>query len=528
MSLSMFRTATNFVPARGNTPAFCQVVGTFVTNPATGKTAGFLATFPANWNGRYLQSGCSGHCGQVFVSNPATPAYSVTGQGENGAVIRKGYAHFATDEGHTGMDFTSWAIRSDGSIDQDAVTDWAWRADKVLAKMGKELTTAFYAKATGARQPITHAYFNGCSGGGRDALVAASYFPNEFDGIIAGSPYDPIGVSLHSAAIALTARRNPGSGISTAQLGLMDSIVKAQCDGLDGVKDGIVQNPAMCNFRPARDLPKCAPGQAGDACFTDGQIEMVSNFISGVTDEHGRVVQPGYSVSETQMAYASGLAGEAVQKVMVNGNSASFKVEDFYQFASGGKGPVTNFHAVVPASYVAKVRDAFKLASGHLLENTATFRASKTRMLMWHNLSDEALTPYMSINYYKGMAARYGGYAKLQQQVRLFMIPGTSHCSISGIAPNNFDALGAMENWVERGKAPDSLRANVVDRQFTPGAPKAPALAYPNATATLCKFPEMARYSGKGDVKDAANWSCSPNDKRMLLVGESGRQAGVR
>ena len=117
----MFRTATRFVAATDKRPAFCQATGSFVTNPKTGKTANFLATFPANWNGKYLQLGCSGHCGQFYVSDPAMPPITVTAQGYAGQIIEKGYATFATDEGHEGMDSASWAVKKDGSIDQDAI-----------------------------------------------------------------------------------------------------------------------------------------------------------------------------------------------------------------------------------------------------------------------------------------------------------------------------------------------------------------------------------------------------------------------
>ncbi len=146
---------------------------------------------------------------------------------------------------------------------------------------------------------------------------------------------------------------------------------------------------------------------------------------------------------------------------------------------------------------------------------------------MWHNFSDEKLTPYSSINWYKRLASSHGGYARVQEQARLFMLPGTTHCSITSVGPNSFDALGAMENWVERGQAPDALLASVADRQFSPGLPKALALKTPNYTMPLCKFPEMARYSGKGDVQDAKNWSCNASDSRLLRIGASGRQAGV-
>jgi len=524
---TMFNTATRFVAARGDVPAFCQVSGSFVTNPATGRTASFLATFPANWNGKYLQSGCSGHCGQFFVNNPAMPTFNVTGQGEAFQVIRKGYAHFATDQGHQGLDFTSWAIRKDGSVDGDAIADWAWRADAVLAKVGKEYAAAFYAAATGEKRAVARSYFNGCSGGGRDALVKASYMPGAFDGIIAGSPYDPVGVPLHGAALELVSKRASDAIANPAQLALMDRIVKAQCDGLDGVKDGIVQNPAACNFRPERDLPLCEAGKTGDTCFTRPQIETISVSISALTDENGRVIQPGYSVSEFQQAYMLGLQGGAVQKVFALNNDPATDLGKLYTFRSGGPGPVTNFHAVIPASHAARILAANGKASGHRLGNWGAMMRGKTKLLLWHNLSDEALTPYMSYRLYQGLAAKFGGYAKVQQRARFFTLPGTSHCSIGGVGPNSFDALGALENWVERGQAPEALRASVVDRQFTPGAPKAAALATPNRTGLLCKFPEMARYKGAGDVGDAANWTCAPGDKRMLTVGEAGRQAGL-
>jgi Tannase and feruloyl esterase len=146
---------------------------------------------------------------------------------------------------------------------------------------------------------------------------------------------------------------------------------------------------------------------------------------------------------------------------------------------------------------------------------------------MWHNSSDEKLTPFSSINWYQRLAAKYGGYAMVQRKARLFMLPGTAHCSMASVGPNSFDSIGALENWVEKGQSPNTLIANVVDRQYAPGLPKAPALARPNWTMPLCKFPEMARYSGKRDTQDGKNWSCSAQDKRHLTIGETGRQAGV-
>src|SRR5439155_5154088 len=224
--------------------------------------------------------------------------------GYPGQVIEKGYAAFATDEGHTGMGAVDWAVKGPGQVDQDAITDFFYRADQVLSRMGKEFTTAFYAHAIGASRKISYSYFSGCSGGGRDAFVAASYFPEEFDGIIGGSAYNLMGRAFHGVATALATLRTPDADVPPSLLALIDPIVKMQCDALDGVKDGLIQNPGACNFRPERDLPRCKTNKRGGQCFTNAQIETLSVVLSAVTDEQGRVVQPGQSVSELSPSFA--------------------------------------------------------------------------------------------------------------------------------------------------------------------------------------------------------------------------------
>ena len=537
-----FSGATKFFAAKDKTPAFCQVSGSFVTNPDTGKTANFLATLPVNWNGKYLQLGCSGHCGQFYVSNPALPSITVTTQGYATEIVSKGYATFATDEGHVGLEGGKWAVKPTGEVDQDAITDFYYRADKVLADVGKDLTRAFYAQASGKSVTIEHSYFCGCSGGGRDAFVAAAYFPEKFDGIIAGSPYDIWGTTFTTAGSELAASRSVAARPSAAQYALMDGLVKAQCDKLDGVEDGIIQNPAACNFRPERDLPRCKPGEQGEQCFTQEQIETLSTIVSGVTDEHGHLVTPGYSVSEfnpvmissrladgtpSRTSYPGTPLWEAALKIFADKNDPKFSAASIFSFKTGGGGQVTDYHTVVSEAVVSRARIEGRMAEGEDPAQTADLIKQDRKFLIWHNFGDGNLSPYMSINYYKKAAKMYGGYDKLQKNVRLFMLPGTTHCSITSVGPNSFDVLTAMENWVEKGQVPDALLATVDDRQFSPGAPKAEALKFPSWTAKLCKFPEMARYSGKGDTKDAGNWTCPADDTRLLQVGESGRQAGV-
>jgi feruloyl esterase len=530
-----------FTAASAKLPAYCQVTGSFVTNPKTGKTANFLATFPATWNGKYLQLGCSGHCGQFAVSNAATGSIVVTNQGYPGQIIEKGYASIATDEGHVGYEAGTWAIKGPGQVDEDAIADFYYRADQVLAKLGKQITLAFYDKALNSPQKLARSYFSGCSGGGRDAFVAAAYFPEEFDGIVGGSAYNLMGGAFQFAAVALASQRSPGARIPPALLAKIDPIVKAKCDRLDGVEDGLIQNPMACDFRPERDLPHCDGNTANDQCFTQEQIETVSVSLSAVTDEYGHVVQPGYAVSELQLtpappprAAAPGAAPatddslqNAALKIFVDKNDPNFNVSSIVSFQSGGPGTITGFHAVVPKAEVTKALAEGGPGIGEFPEKADKLIKLNRKFLIWHNLSDQILTPYMSINYYKQLAKTHGGYEKVQNNIRLFGIPGTGHCSMTGVGPNNFDALGAIEDWVEKGKAPDALLATV-SYQRQPFGPAAGDTATKTPrTMPLCKFPEMARYSGRGDVNDATNWSCPPNDTSLLKVGESGRQAGV-
>jgi feruloyl esterase len=533
--------AVKYTAATAKLPAYCQVTGSFVTNPKTGKTANFLATLPANWNGKYLQLGCSGHCGQFAVSNAATGSIVVTNQGHPGQIIEKGYASFATDEGHMGYAAGSWAVKGPGQVDEDAIADFYYRADQVLAKLGKKVTLAFYAKALKGPQKLARSYFSGCSGGGRDAFVAAAYFPEEFDGIVGGSAYNLMGNSFQFTGVTMAGQRSPGARVPQKLLAMVDPIVKAKCDKLDGVEDGLIQNPMACDFRPEKDLPRCDANTPGDQCFTQEQIETISATLTAVTDEDGNVVQPGFSVSEMQIATApppqaaapaAAAAGQdslqsAALAVFAHKNDPSFNVNSLVKFQTGGPGAITGFHAVVPKAEVVAAHAAGRMGIGEFPERTTGVFKLNRKFLIWHNLSDQTLTPYMSVNYYKQLAKTQGGYEKIQKNVRLFGIPGTGHCSITGVGPNNFDALGAIEDWVEKGKAPDALVASVSYQRMAMGPSASSATMKLQRTMPLCKFPEMAHYSGQGDVNDAANWSCPAGDTSMLKMGESGRQAGV-
>jgi len=290
----------------------------------------------------------------------------------------------------------------------------------------------------------------------------------------------------------------------------------------------VIQNPAVCEFHPTRDVRVCDEGHVDDSCLTKTQAEIISTLFSGVTDEAGNLLQPGYAVSEPSAGWVNpipaGLPIEEPQRFVI-GNA--FDGQWLSKVQSGGTGKIDSIHVVLNAAAYQKYAEIMRAGTVQPADFAATLKW-KGKLLWYHNLGDEMLTPYMSINRYKSIAQTNGGYATVQKTIRLFGLPGTNHCGMSWNAPANFDAIGTLEDWVEKGTAPDAIPAREND----------PAIANaimgtidwskpPVRTMPLCKFPEMASYKGSGDVKDAANWECRSTDTRMLRVGVSGREAGV-
>ncbi|EQB16844.1 tannase/feruloyl esterase family alpha/beta hydrolase [Novosphingobium lindaniclasticum] len=516
-------------PASGKVPATCRVTGSYVTNPKTGKTANFLATFPAHWNQKYLQLGCSGTCGYLRMNDPAAPPITVTAQGYPGQLLEKGYAVFGNDLGHVAPSATSggseWLKNSDGTVNAETLADYLYRADLVMADMGKAFTRAFYGQGTNAaKADITRSYFSGCSQGGREALVAATRFPEKFDGIIAGSPVsDQPGVLWHVMGQGLLAQKLAPMKFTPGQMERLKARVVASCDALDGVKDGLIQNPAACNIQPDTILPVCKPGRQTDDCVSKQQSAALSVYFSGVTDARGAPLQPGFPISD--QSYVG--IGQAASAAPADLDMRYFVGHAFDGMPLATYGDARDPHIVANVAaykaYVDLLRRGVVMA-----EDFGPFFKRNGKLLWYHNLSDEALTPYMSFNRYRKLAADHGGYARLQENIRFFAVPGSGHCGMGGPGPSNFDAIGALEKWVEEGEAPQALLArqldpansNILTGQIDWSKP-------PLRTMPLCTFPQMARYKGKGYINAARNWECAGSDRRMLTIGRTGREAGV-
>ncbi len=539
-------------------PEYCFVTGRVVTNPDTHKTANFAAALPlkSRWNGKFLFQGCGGNCGTAFLGTPSA------------ASLWRGYPIFATDDGHENrgspdkrlwpQSESSWAVVSPGHRDEDAITDFFYRAVHAVVSVGKQFTQQFYGGA------LQRSYYEGCSDGGREGMVELARYPADFDGIVAGDPYFDIGAEIvESLAGVQVQLRTPTASISHAQMLKINALVDAKCDAVDGVKDHLIQDPGRCNFDPHRDLPACKAASANDDCFNKDQLDSLSSIWSGITNPAGKPVYPGYPVSDVSsnlhaddLEYWLGFQGsvdtatgpepwtshpeqQAEAWYWVNQTTRYLVYADQPGFNSlttpgitfGTALNDTSFHAMISDKTLAFMQRRVAAGNGNVPAESAEFLRQNRKLILYHGYSDGDITPFRTIQYYRSLAKRYGGYAQLQKNARLFMVPGMAHCG-AGAGPNSFgqggnarpgtaanDIISALEAWVEKDQAPTAIVAT----KFEHDDPTGKVLR----TMPLCPFPAMARYAGKGDVNDAANWSCAATDKRLLEKGHAGQKAGL-
>jgi feruloyl esterase len=339
-------------------------------------------------------------------------------------------------------------------------------------------------------------------------LLEATRYPEDYDGVIAGAPWlDPLGTSLWS--LKNTQALLAGS-IPPSLLPAVDASIKKQCDATDGLADGLIQNPAKCSFNPDSLVP---------GVLTQAQADALKSIFKPVSDDKGNFVYPGSSVSLGLPT--NGLVNELATPP-ANAKSSQPWGETAppanWNLARGIYDPAVDLNNAVENGGVVKSSTLMMLYDrlGPDIPDDPTklmsFFRRGGKLLIYHGYDDLIISPYRSIWYYEDLAGKTGGYKKLERQARLFMVPGMQHC-IGGPGPNTFDTLSALEKWVEKGVAPDTIVAShstndMVDR-----------------TMPLCKFPEQARYKGSGEVTDAANWSCPANEKS--LVGPNGVQSGL-
>ncbi len=477
--------AGSFTPPYGNPigklPAFCRVAG--VIKPTPDSYIRFEVWLPeSNWNGKFLGVGNGGFAGSIGFSSL-------------GDDLKRGYATAGTDTGHEadGED-ASWAYRH-----PEKVNDFGYRALHLTTVNAKSLIAAFYT------QPLQHAYFDSCSDGGREALMEAQRFPADYDGILAGAPAN-FWTHLLAAGVDIsqTIYTDPAAYIPGIKFPAIAAAVVAACDSLDGVKDGIINDPTRCRFDPATLLCKGADERT---CLTVPQVASLKKLYAGGRNSHGDSILPGYApgAEDGRGGWVPWLIGNGP-----GGSSSSVYLENYFRYMVF-EDPTWN-------PLTAKVDTALHTAdekTAHALNATDTdlhnFQARGGKLILYHGWNDPAIPSVNTINYYNGVVHAMGA-AAADSFVRLYMVPGMQHC-FGGPGPTSFGQFGtttakgpahgiyqALEDWVEKGQAPGSIVAT----KYTDDNPSKP----PAMTRPLCPYPQVATYKGAGDSNDSDNFDC--------------------
>ena len=486
--------------APGNDPAHCAVEGTMVTSGdgAPPGSARFAMQLPDTWHQRLFFMGVGGNAGTLTPSVNATDRLSALG---------KGYVTIVQDSGHIGNGTDAgWLKTPDRKRDVAKITDFRYRATHSVTVTGKLFAKAFYA------EPVRYAYFDGCSTGGRMAMMEAERYPADFDGVIAGDPAMDYHSTLLRFAVQKAALSSPAAYLSPATLQMVDKVVTAQCDAIDGATDGLVQNPARCTVKPA-DLI-CKTGIAAD-CLTPEQAAVLRSYTSPLRDRRGRFLYPGWAITNLSgprgaSAWSTGNAAPNLKqpespwgddpKNAPLGWSFARQALNFWLDLGPEKpmlgldvDPKTN---TVGPELVALLDRTFGPMETKDPTKLQSFIRRGGKMIIYHGTSDPAIPAARSVQFMNELAKTMHGAAKAGENVRLFLVPGMQHCS-GGIGPDQFDTLSAIEAWVEKGKAPDAIAASTKADSPTPH------------NLPLCPYPRQARYSGKGALTDATNWACA-------------------
>jgi feruloyl esterase len=431
-------------------PAFCRVAATL--RPTSDSSIEIEVWLPEVWNGKYEAVGGGGWAG--VISFPAMAA-----------ALSEGYATSSTDTGHRGGD----AKFAPGHPEK--IADYAYRAVHEMTVQTKTLIGARYGRAPRL------SYWNGCSTGGRQGLQEAQRYPDDFDAIVAGAPANyMIHLNAWDMKAALINQKDEVHLVPATKLAMLHSAVVATCDGLDGVKDGLLSNPKTCHFDPATLV--CQGGDSA-SCLTGPQLESIQAMYAPAKRKDGTLVYPG-------MPYG----GENAWTRMYDPNPFAIALSTF-QYALH-EDAAWNWRSFDLDRDVAAADE--KLGAIHAINPDLTaFRDRGGKLIMYHGWADQLISPENSINYRASVEAKLGG--NQDSWLRLYMIPGMQHCR-GGDGPNQFNVMGALERWQESSEPPAQILAahvtnNVVDR-----------------TRPLCPYPQIAVYKGLGSINDAANFAC--------------------
>jgi len=445
---------------RSDLPGFCAIRGTIHPN------IGFEARFPLHdWNGKFYQSGCGGYCGKVMADKEG---YSNT----INAALRRGYAAITTDAGHVGdMGDASWA--RDNPV---AVEVYAEKSIPLTFEAGTAMVEEYYGN-----EP-RYEYFGGCSNGGRMAAIAAQRYPSLFDGILGGGSILNLSENggIWGSWVVQSNTGPDGRRLITQEnfarkLPALEQEILSQCDSADGLADGHINAPRNCVV-DVSTFPACKE-QVTETCFTAVEVEVLRKWYQGPRDSNGQQLYPGMPAGSEPYWQVWFL--DRPDGGVAGGNALGGDYARYLGFEGGA-----------PEGFTALDfdfdQDPQRLrVNGRLLNaldpDLSAFRNAGGKYLMWHGLQDPLVLPDQSIAYYQQVLGTLGGEQAVENFFRLFMIPGMGHCwELPSAAPDQFDPITVLENWVEKDEVPDEL----VVRSARPDADGA-------AETVVCPYPAL-------------------------------------
>jgi feruloyl esterase len=450
-------------------PAYCLIEGSFERRTGAGGKPyafNFALALPDDWNGRFLFQGGGGLNGAV------NPPFGSQAAGDMPALAR-GFAVVSTDSGHKGAVFDAAFMQ-----DQLAALNFAHFSVGKVTHIAKQIVAAYYGR------PPRYSYFDGCSTGGREAMLGAQRYPDEFNGIIAGAPAMETGrsnIGLRWAAAAFnraapaddSGEPLPAQLLSKSDKSLLMSRLLSDCDALDGQKHGLIFNFAACRFDPAE---LTCSGAKTDTCLSPAQVEAVRTAFAGPRTAGGVQAYPAFP-------YDGGIAAETGIPGLLNGPSIPVGVPNTAK--------TLDLEAAMAADRANGVQDLVDTADW---TNLSTFFGHGGKILFYHGLSDPWFSALQTLKYYQSLAPANGGAEAVQGSSRIFLVPGMGHCGGGPVTLDRFDLLGAVVDWTENGRAPEQVMAT--------GA------SLPGHSRPLCAWPAHAQYSGSGDSSRASSYVC--------------------
>jgi feruloyl esterase len=428
-----------------NIPAHCRVQ--MVLKPTSDSLINMEMWLPTqNWNGKFMGVGNGGFAGSIQgLANDMPQA------------LRLGYATAGTDTGHQEQG-GNWGIGH-----PEKMVDFGYRSTHEMTLKAKEIVKAFYD------QNAKYSYFKGCSTGGRMALMEAQRYPEDYNGIIAGSLANRH-IHMWTAGVsrAIDLNRNPELALTTEKAALVNQLVMNTCDTL---KEGFLNNPRQCKVDFSKLM--CPAGKDDASCLTATQMKTVNTFYGGVKNSKGELIFSGQALgnpigAQRATGQAPGGTFDIVKIAFNNGNL------DWHDFNLDRDMPLID----KAVGYVDSVNP-----------DLGKFKKSGGKLLLTHGWADTGITPETTIWYYDSVLNKMG--KNQSDWMRLFMAPGMGHCG-GGPGVNSFDSIGTLEKWVEKGVAPEQMMGT--------GAQ--------GLTRPMCPYPQYAEYKGSGDLKDGSNWAC--------------------